>query len=145
MNALNRLFKKERNEYLAIALMLAFMVTDAKVPKVLANLVDTLVGRVVVIAAAVSLLFVHHALGVVALVFAYELIRRSEQSTGTYQMRHYLPGLEKTTTHLTAMNQFPVTLEEQMVSKMVPVVNDGPLTTSKFKPVMDNLHQAAKL
>lgn len=144
MEAVNKIFKKERNEYVAIALMVAFIVTDTKVPKVLGNLVDTLVGRVVVIGLAVSLLFVHHALGVIALIFAYELIRRSESSTGTYQLRHYLPGLEKKNSHLSAMNQFPVTLEEQMVNKMVPVVS-GPPSSSKFKPVMDNLHQAAKL
>lgn len=144
MEAVNKIFKKERNEYVAIALMVAFIVTDTKVPKVLGNLVDTLVGRVVVIGLAVSLLFVHHALGVIALIFAYELIRRSESSTGTFQLRHYLPGLEKKNSHLSAMNQFPVTLEEQMVNKMVPVVS-GPPSSSKFKPVMDNLHQAAKL
>lgn len=144
MEAVNKIFKKERNEYVAIALMVAFIVTDTKVPKVLGNLVDTLVGRVVVIGLAVSLLFLHHALGVIALIFAYELIRRSESSTGTFQLRHYLPGLEKKNSHLSAMNQFPVTLEEQMVNKMVPVVS-GPPSSSKFKPVMDNLHQAAKL
>ena len=144
MDALNRVLKKERNEYVAIALMIAFIVTDTKVPKVLGNMIDTLLGRVVVIGLAASLLFAHHALGVIALVFAYELIRRSESSTGTYQMKHYLPSLEKKNSHLTSMNQFPVTLEEEMVHKMVPIASGQP-SSSKFKPVMDNLHQAAKL
>ena len=144
MDAINKILKKERTEYVAIALMIAFIVTDIKVPKVLGNMIDTLLGRVVVIGLAVSLLFVHPALGVISLIFAYELIRRSETSTGTYQMRHYLPGLEKKNSHLTAMNQFPVTLEEQMVKKMVPI-SCGQPSSAKFKPVMDNLHQAAKL
>lgn len=144
MNALLKTIKKERKEYLAIVLMIAFIVTNAEVPKVLGNMIDTLIGRVIVIGIAISLLFVHTGLGVISLVFAYELIRRSERSTGTYQMRHYLPSLEKKNSHLTAMNQFPVTLEEQMVNKMVPIVT-GPPSSAKFKPVSDNLHQAAKL
>lgn len=144
MEAFLRLLKKERNEYIAIALMITFIVSNAKVPSMLGNLVDTLLGRIVVIGLATSLLFVHNGLGVIALVFAYELIRRSEKSTGTYQMRHYLPSFEKRDSHLTAMNQFPVTLEQEVVHKMVPIVS-GPPSSAKFKPVMDNLHQAAKL
>ena len=144
MVSVNKILKDQPSEYLAIALMIAFIVTDAKVPKVLGNMIDTLMGRVLVIVVAVSLLFLHHALGVVAIVFAYELIRRSERSTGTYQMRHYLPSLEKKSNHFTAMNQFPVTLEEEMVNKMVPIVSGEP-SSSKFKPVMNNVHQAAKL
>lgn len=144
MMSFNKTLKNETSEYIAIALMIAFIVSDAKVPKVLANIIDTLVGRIAVVAVAVLLLTTHNALGVVSLVFAYTLIRRSEKSTGTHQMKHYLPSLEKKSNHFTAMNQFPVTLEEQMVSRMVPIVS-GPPSTSKFKPVMNDIHQAAKL
>ena len=144
MVSVNKILRDEPTEYIAIALMISFIVSDAKVPKVLGNMVDTVVGRVVVIGIAVALVFAHNALGAVALVFAYTLINRSEKSTGTYHMKHYLPSLEKKSNHFTAMNQFPVTLEEQMVSKMVPIVS-GPPSTSKFRPVMNNVHQAAKL
>jgi len=139
------MIKKEAKEHTAIALMILFIVTDVKVPAVLGNLVDTLLGRVVVIGIALSFLFHHHALGVIALIFAYELIRRSEKATGTYQLRHYVPSLTKMNGHLNAMNQFPVTLEEKMVNNLVPLVKDGPPSTAKFKPVMNPLHQAAKL
>jgi hypothetical protein len=144
MREIYRVLKKESNEYIAIVLMILFILSNAKVPNVLGNLIDTLMGRVMVIGLALSLLFVHTGLGVVSLIFAYELIRRSEKSTGTYQMRHYLPSFEKRDSHLSAMNQFPVTLEEELVYKMVPLVS-GPPSSSKFKPVMSNLHQAAKL
>lgn len=144
MNSFQKIFKNELNEYVAIVLMVLFISMKVKVPKILGNMVDTLLGRVIVVGLAMSLLFVHTGLGVVALIFAYELIRRSEKSTGTYQMRHYLPSVERKDRHFTAMNQFPVTLEEQMVNDMVPVVKTAP-SSSKFKPVMNDLHQAAKL
>lgn len=144
MNSFQKIFKNELNEYVAIIMMVVFIVTNVKVPKPIGNIIDTLIGRVVIVILAMSLLFVHSGLGVIALVFAYELIRRSETSTGTYQMRHYLPSVERKDRHFTAMNQFPVTLEEQMINNMVPVVKTAP-SSSKFKPVMNDLHQAAKL
>jgi hypothetical protein len=145
MKSVGKMLKKEANEYIAVALMTIFIVTNMKVPKMIGGLIDTLMGRVVVITLAVSLFFVHNVLGVVALVFAYELIRRSEQSTGTYQMRHFLPSEYVKGKHFDAMNQFPVTLEEEMVQKMVPLVDNSVPVYTNYKPVMDKLHHAAKL
>lgn len=143
MNALMKLLKKERNEYVIIALMVAFIVFDVKVPGLVANLVDNMIGRLVIIAGALSLLFLHPVLGVVSLIAAYELINRSERMTGTYQNRKYLPSGTNKNKHLTAFNQFPVTLEEQMIHKMVPVVNEGSRMPPSYKPVQDKLHQAS--
>ena len=145
MNALMKLLKKERNEYIVIALMTSFILFDVKVPGLVANAVDTLVGRVIVIALAASLLMVHPVLGVVSLIAAYELINRSEKSTGTYQKRQYLPSGANKDKHLTAFNQFPLTLEEELVHKMVPFVQEGSSMPSSYKPVQDKLHQASQL
>lgn len=60
-------------------------------------------------------------------------------------MRKFLPSEAKKDRHLSAMNQFPATLEEQMVQDMVPFVKDGPITSPNYKPVSENLHDAAKL
>jgi hypothetical protein len=145
MNQLFKLLKKERNEYVAIALMSLFVVFNVSVPEPLAGLIDTLPGRVAVMALAASLLYVHRVLGVIAIIFAYILIHRSEKKTGTYQMRKFLPSQAKKDRHLSAMNQFPTTLEEQVVQNMVPLVKDGPMTSANYKPVSENLHDAAKL
>lgn len=145
MNQLFKLLKKEQNEYVAIFLMVLFIVFNVTVPEPLAVLIDTLPGRIVVMALAASLLYVHNVLGVIAIIFAYILIHRSERKTGTYHMRKFLPSEAKKDRHLSAMNQFPSTLEEQMVQDMVPFVKDGPITSPNYKPVSENLHDAAKL
>ena len=144
MKSVQKLLGNKTSEYVAIALMIAFIISDAKVPKVLGNSVDTLIGRIVVIVIAIYILILNHTLGVVALIFAYELINRSEKATGNYQMRHYLPSLEKKNSHLKAMNQFPVTLEEELVKKMIPTVSND-VVESSYKPVMNDVHEAAKL
>jgi hypothetical protein len=147
MNNIYRVLKRERNEYVAIVLMVLYIVSNAGVPEFLGSMIDTMVGRVVVFLFAASLLYVHKVLGVVALVFAYELIKRSERSTGTYQLRHHVPSEAKKNKHLNAMNQFPITLEEEMVQKLVPLVSSSAHDTANadYKPVMNGLHGAASL
>ena len=136
---------KNRSVCILVVFMILFIVLDIQVPKPIGNLVDTIFGRVVVIIAAGSLLFSHPVLGVLSLIVAYELIRRSEESTGTFQFRKYFPSQANKDKNLNALNQFPVTLEEEMVHKMVPFVSSGPSTPSSYKPTLDKLHDAAKL
>lgn len=145
MEKLLRTLQKERVEYTLVALLVLFVVLDVPVPKILSNLIDTLVGRVVVMGAAIALLMVHPVLGAVALVAAYLLVHRSEKSTGNYQVRKFVPSEYTKNTHLNAFNQFPVTLEEEMVHKMIPYVNEGPNTPPSYHPTQDKLHDAAKL
>lgn len=127
-----------------------FVVMDIPVPRVIADLVDTTIGKAAVILSAVSLLFYDTILGSVAVLVAFELIRRSETSTGTLALRKYLPSQSKKDGHLTAFNQFPRTLEEDMVAKMVPYVSydegaPGAGLHLNYKPTMDNVHDAAML
>lgn len=145
---MERLFKtlqKETKEYGLIALFVLFIVMDVKIPSFLANMVDTMLGRVVVILVALSLFIVHPVLGAVAIIAGYELIRRSEKKTGTYQLRHFMPSQAQKDRHLSAMNQFPVTLEEEIVHKMVPFVREGSNVPASYKPVLGDLHDAAML
>lgn len=145
MNKLLNTLNKESQEYGLVFLLIIFIVFNVKVPGFLAEMIDTMTGRVVVIIGALALFLMHPVLGAVGLVAVYELIRRSEQKTGTYQMRHFMPSQAQKDRHLSAMNQFPITLEEEMVNKMVPIVREGPNVPASYKPVMVDLHDAAML
>ena len=41
------------------------------------------------------------------------------------------------------MNQFPITVEEEVISKMLPTTNFRDFTEAEFKPVLDDNHNAA--
>ena len=41
------------------------------------------------------------------------------------------------------MNQFPVTVEEEVISKMLPSTNQRDLIPPEFKPVLCDNHDAA--
>ena len=135
---------KDKHHLVLTALLSIFILFDIKVPLVLADLVDNPVGKIVVAVLSLCLLSVNALAGVVGLIAAYVLIQRSGDATGTIATQNYLPNEEKKSTHLSAMNQFPVTVEEEVISKMLPSTNQRDLTPPEFKPVLDDNHDAAK-
>lgn len=135
---------KDKHHLVLTVLLSVFILFDIKVPLVLAELVDNPVGKIVVAALSLCLLSVNALAGVVGLIAAYVLIQRSGDSTGTVAEKHYLPTEAKKSSQLSAMNQFPVTVEEEVISKMLPTTNQRDLTAPEFKPVLCDNHDAAQ-
>lgn len=141
----NNLIKKISQKDVLSALLVVFIIYEFQLPKMLAGLVDNLVGRVAIIALALSLFMHDHVVGALAIVAAYVLIHRAEKSTGRFGLRKFLPTQAKKDRNLSAFNQFPVTVEEEVVSKMIPYAPEGPAPKASYKPVQDKLHDAEQL
>lgn len=135
----------KNNHYLVLTILLSvFIVFDIHVPQALADMIDNPIGKISVAALALCLLSMNTLLGVIGLVAAYVLIQRSENTTGTRAEKDYLPSEAKKKSVLTAMNQFPVTVEEEVIAKMLPMNNQVDLSESEFKPVLGDTHNADK-
>uniref|UniRef100_A0A6C0BW77 Uncharacterized protein n=1 Tax=viral metagenome TaxID=1070528 RepID=A0A6C0BW77_9ZZZZ len=130
---------------IGVALLIAFVALEQDMPLSIARIIDNPVGNVVVFALAIYLLSKSRVLGVVALLAAYELVRRAQKKTGRRAALKFLPGEDKKYRELTLMNQFPATLEEEVVSNMVAFVEDSSLGKAEFKPHLSELHQATHL
>jgi hypothetical protein len=148
MTNLTGLFKKQNISQLLLSILFViYLIMGYKTPEPLASWIDTLAGKVVVIVIALSLfVIVHPILGVLGLLVAYDLIRRSSVASGTDALKKYLPTQEKVDSQFTAFNQFPYTLEQEMVKKMAPLNKSnefygGP--GQDYKPVLDNTRDAA--
>jgi hypothetical protein len=90
--------------------------------------------------------FFHPILAVLALFVEFDLIRRSSQSTGISALQKYAPTEEKKSSQFSAYNQFPYTLEQEIVAKMAPVMQSGSsITQASYKPLLDNLHDASSI
>jgi hypothetical protein len=88
----------------------------------------------------------HPVLAVLALFVAFDLMRRSTLATGIDALNKYAPSEEKKMSQFTAFNQFPYTLEQEVVSKMAPVVQSGGfLNAPSYKPMLENLYDASPL
>ena len=133
---------KDKNYLLLTILLSIFILFDIKVPLVVAELVDNPFGKIIVAVLSLCLLSTNALAGVVGLIAAYVLIQRSADSTGTEAQKKYVPDEKKKSKHLSAMNQFPITVEEEIISKMMPTTNERDFLDAEFKPVLDDNHDA---
>lgn len=148
MDSFKELFKKEHlSELLLVILMVIYLIVGFKTPEVVVNVIDNLIGKVLLVF-IVLYLFIHAnpILAALAALVAFDLIRRSNDVTGLGDLSSYAPTEEKKMSQFSAFNQFPYTLEQEVVAKMAPIVRSGlPLSSASYKPVLNNLYDATSL
>jgi len=145
MNQFSNLFKKENtSEIILSILFVLYLIMGFKTPEPIANVVDTLVGKIIIFLVVIYLfIYCNPILAVLFLFVAFDLIRRSSLATGSDALLRFQPSEEKRTTQFTAYNQFPYTLEQEVVAKMAPIMKTGTsLTKASYKPVLDNIYDA---
>ena len=148
MDSFSSLLKKEhRGEFILVILFIIYLIMGYKTPDLVANMVDTLVGKIVIFIVVIYL-FMHSnpIVAVLALFVAFDLIRRSSVATGIDALKKYAPSEEKKMSQFTAFNQFPYTLEQEVVKKMAPIVQSGStLTPPSYKPMLEDTHDSMPL
>ena len=138
--------KQSQKQLLLTVVLVLYIITNVNVPQPLAGMVDSTMGNIVVVLLALAVLLTENAvLGVLAVIAAFELIKRSSVRTGSNGIRRFLPSEDKKEQHFSALNQFPITLEEEMVHNMVPMVADPLMTEASYKPVMNASHNATDI
>ena len=143
MEKLLKSLMKKKHHFILTVLLIIFVLFDIKIPLVFAELIDNPVGKILVAVSALCLLSTNKLAGVIGIVAAFILLQRASESTGTKAKDLYLPTEHKKSKHLTSMNQFPITVEEEVISKMLPTTNFRDFTQPEFKPVLDDNHNAA--
>jgi hypothetical protein len=148
MEGFSGLFKKENMSQLSLAILfIIYLIMGYKTPEPLANLIDTLVGKIAIFIMVIYIFMnANPILAVLSLFVAFDLIRRSSSATGIDALKKYLPTEEKKSSQFTAFNQFPYTLEQEVVKKMAPIVQSGSsLSKPSYKPLLENLHDASTI
>jgi hypothetical protein len=138
MNQMNQTMRDafnacRKHEMLLTVLIVMYIVLNVPTPDVIASYVDTPLGNIVVVLIALSFFtHSHPVVGVLGLFAAYVLIRRSSSSSA---IEAYVPSEKRKSEELSAYNQFPVTLEEQMVALRAPLADTQVgSATSSFHP-----------
>ena len=141
----NLLEKKNLPQLLLLILFILYLVLGFKMPHNISEMIDTRTGKIVIAVSALALFaFANPILGIIGIIVAYELIKRSTVTTGSYALAKYYPTEEKKWSPFTPTHQFPYTLEQEIVKKMAPIRR--PNTENKpasFKPILDDQHDAA--
>ena len=148
MDSFSSLFKKEHMGELTLAILfIIYLIMGYKTPEPVATAIDSIVGKIVIMLIVIYMfMHTHPILAILALFVAFDLIRRSSVTTGIDALQRYAPTEEKKSSQFSAFNQFPYTLEQEVVKKMAPIVQSGSsLSKPSYKPLLENLYDASPL
>jgi hypothetical protein len=146
MSSFSSLFKKEhRGELVLTIILIIYLILGLKTPQPLAFLVDNMVGKIMIFVIVIYMfLYKNPILAILSLFVAFDLMRRSSSSMFNSVMQTYIPSEYNKMGQFTAFNQFPYTLEQEVVNKMAPIVQSGfVLNKASYHPMLDNLHDAS--
>lgn len=119
--------------------VLAVIVMDLPVSQDLKQFINSKTGRVGILVALSVIAYHHHLLGVVGFIAFYELLRKSSKKV-TFNPKDVVADFLKEET-----TPFEMTLEEEMVSKMVPLTKEKEEIKSNVQPLLEDLHSASEL
>ena len=144
MNLLKELTSK-KHEAVVMMLMALYVIFPIETPMALAKMIDTEMGKVVVYVAALSMFAHSLEFGILSLLVAYTLVKRSSVMTGSNYMKGSEKAEEIKMDILEKYNAFPKTLEEQVVENMAPLVMHDAAPNVDYKPVLSKLNDAAPI
>lgn len=132
-----------------LIVFILYVVFPMRTPESIASMVDSPLGMIVILCVTVYLfMFTNPILGVLYILVAYELVRRSTQVSPRTAMIRHTPTQAKKDEELAKLNPKPAaTLEEEVISERAPIGKslNMPYVESEFKPVADKLTQSASL
>jgi hypothetical protein len=148
MDSFSSLFKKDKIGQLLLSIIfIVYLIMGYNTPTPISHLISSLTGKLVIIFFVVYMfVYTNPILAVLSLFVAFDLIRRSEKSSNSHNVMKFKPSEYKKSGQFSAYNQFPYTLEEEMVKKMTPMVHPGTsIHKASYKPLLENLHNASSV
>ena len=133
-------------EIILFIVFVIYILFPIKTPEFLIPMINCSFGLALVLITTLFIFFyTNPILAILAILVAYEIIRRSNVSMGhkpVIQYPEYTPTQEKKDEKLLEMNPVKVeTLEEEVVHQMAPVGKSDPSTyiETSYKPIADPL------
>jgi hypothetical protein len=148
MNSFSQLFEKKNiGDIILILIFSIYLVMGYSTPEPVANVVDSLIGKIIIIITVITLfIFANPIVAVLSLLVAFDLMRRSSLSTGIDALARYSPTESHKSSQFTAFNQFPYTLEQEVVKKMAPILQGGyTMNKASYKPMLEPQHHASQV
>lgn len=147
MEYLNDLMKKKNSPQLILTLLLiVYLIFGFSLPNNIAELIDNDISKLIIALLAILLfVYANPILGIIGLFVAYKLITNSSFITGSQMLKEYCPSEEKKWTPFNQTNQFPYTLEQEMVNKMTPQKININFVESNFEPLLENNYDASPI
>lgn len=158
-----KLLTKDPYKTIILVILVLYILSGIKTPHDVDELVNSLLGRGVLLVLVFYVFTINPLLGGIGLIALIELFRRGTRgylfSAPTYHhetennenfirskvLRQASTSKNKRDRYLASFNQFPKTLEEEMIEKHIPFVKEKPMPPPPYKPIMTHVHSASKL
>lgn len=149
VNYLKELVQEKNYHQVALAgLFIIYILVNVKMPTMIAESISTVPGSIVVAAVALGLLMNSNpVVGILGIIVAYLLIERSNQqmknkkSISTVMKNE----MEKMDSFFKVENQFPKTLEEEVVEKRTMHKSKHDVIGPSYKPLLSDLPGSTSL
>jgi hypothetical protein len=147
MDYFGSLFDKKKMPQLGLSILfIIYLVMGYQMPEGVANAVDSTIGKIMVVLVALMLFaYSNPVLGVLALLVAYRLISSSAVRSGMAGLEAYYPTEAKKWSPFTPTNQFPYTLEQEVVKNMTTQKFNTDYIKAPYRPTLDDTHDASPL
>ena len=121
--------KSQRHYYILSLVLILFIVFPIEIPKELSALVDSVLGKIVVVVMVLNLFIAHPVLGAIGAVAGYELVKRSAGHAGAHStvMSKFIPS-EKAKTSKGKRNLKDE--KKRVVREIAGYANGGMVTVS---------------
>jgi len=133
---------KKRQELYLVVILVIYILFNFKTPDCLTNIIDNAMGKIIIIIFTIAIAMkTNPILGVLSIIAAYELIKRSSRVNQIFTNDN-IPSEKTKMIKLQEMNDFSITLEEEIVKNIPPLVKYDLPSCNTFKPVLNNTHNA---
>jgi hypothetical protein len=136
--------KKNILQAILTVLFVFYLISDKKLPTPVANLVDTPLGKVIVVVLSLSLFaYTNPLLAILGVCVAYFMINSATMQTGTYGLEEYTPTESKKWSSYEPRQHHSYTLEEEIVKERASQRFNTSFVKTPWRPVLDNNHNAS--
>jgi hypothetical protein len=145
-NIVKALKKYEPAEVVLGILMIIFLIMGYKMPMSISQALDSFIGKMVMLLIVVFMfVYTNPILAILALLVAFKIMMSGNNSdVNVMQAIEEAPSEENKSSQLTQFNQFPYTLEQEMVKQMAPIMKPGSsISKAEYKPVLENNYDAS--
>ena len=124
-------------------LVLGFITFNEQVPMAVQDIINTEQVKLLITLVLLVVLYYHPVLGVVSFIAFYDILKKTKPIVVVEEEVEV--DVETKEGFDNNSPKFEVTLEEEIVSKMVPLADSNEEISSNVQPLLDNLHNAGDL
>lgn len=147
MEFVNELFEKRNMPQLVmIVFFLIYLIMGYKMPEEIAGVIDTTLGKITVVMVSLMLFsYSNPILGVIGIMVAYQLIKTAGEKTGTSALNELYAVDSKKWSSFTETNQFPYTLEQEVVKQMTTQKFNENYVKAPYAPLIEDTYDASPI